>query len=212
MKDKIFIFNSEKLKEWRTEALNSFLDLDILSGGVWLAGGAIRSILAKGDEEISDFDLFFSDFDVVTIIREKLIARGAVLVYECPEGKLYTYKFPNIPIGEDKFELGMKIQLITERKYFSPQDIISSFDFGATCGVFDGRYFYIHTRMVKDVTSRTLSLLNLTYPVATLKRIVKYSKKGYRTHEVSKQFVEMLQRQIINNGSLSEDSLRFYID
>ncbi len=145
-------------------------------------------------------------------VREKLLAAGAKLIFECPEGKLYPYKFPNTPIDQDVFEIGAKVQLITEKPFINPIQLILGFDFGATCGAYDGVNFYIHPKMIKDIKTKTLSLIQLTYPIATLKRIVKYAKKGYKIHKIAEEFIMDMLTFVTNGGNYDAEGLRIYID
>lgn len=209
--NKVLIIRPEKLKKWRLELLQPIFDLGIIGNGVILGGGAIRSLF-KSEEEISDVDLFFNNLDLVAPLREKLVALGAELKFECPENKLFSYKFPDKPIDTDVFEKGLKIQLICERTYLDAASLIFSFDLNACCGAWDGEKFYIHSNMVKDIKTKTLSLMNLTFPIATLKRICKYNKKGYRVHKIAEQYVNEMIQFMSNGGAYSEENLRVYID
>lgn len=210
--NKILNINQFQLKGWRFGELEQFLELDLIGEDVWLAGGAIRSFLKKHDGKISDYDLFFKNLDKVTETRAKLETAGARLIFECPEGKLYTYKFDDTGyVDHDEYVAGMKIQLITEREYPNLLSVILSFDIGACMGGFDGNNLIIASRMIKDVASNRISLNILTYPVATLKRIVKYARKGYKYGTIASEFVNELIK-MAREGTLTDESMRIYID
>lgn len=51
--------------------------------------------------------------------------------------------------------------------------------------------------------------MQLSYPVATLKRIVKYANKGYNISKVAQEFVRMVNN---HNSQYSEEEMRGYID
>jgi hypothetical protein len=144
----------------------------------FLAGGAIRSILMK--EEICDWDIFFEHLSGKDEALNYLVENfNYKIVFQCPIGELTTLK------NED----GNKIQLIT--KFFkTPQDTISQFDLSPSCFAVKKDTLYVLKQALKDYKKKKMSIIHLSFPVATLNRIVKYSKKGYSTHNVSTQFVE----------------------
>lgn len=209
--NKILQINPNKLKKSRLDFLEPIFDFNIIGRGVWLAGGALRTLF-KNETKVDDYDLFFSDLRLVPWVKQELIKAGMELIFECPQGKLFTYKFPDKPIAQDEFEKGIKIQLICEREYLNPTDLILSFDFFACCAAFDGNHFYIHSKMVKDVKAKRLSLLNLAYPIATFKRIIKYAKKGYNTSKIAEDFVKLLIEDTIHGRVFSPEDLRIYVD
>ena len=100
--------------------------LSIIKDGVVLAGGALRS-LVDPDDTPQDYDLFFTDTSKIEYVKGCLLCKGYSKVFECPEGKLTTFK------NEDT-----KVQLINKREYTDCSDIISSFDITACCAAYDG--------------------------------------------------------------------------
>ncbi len=212
--NKILQIHNKKIKPHKYALLEEFLELELLNKDVFLAGGSIRSFLMKNTEtKINDYDIFFLNLSLVNSVREKLVVAGAKLIFQCPEGKLFTYKFPDEGyVDIDDYRAGMKIQLICERAYIDPVQCIMSFDMGACMGAFDDEYLYIASQMVKDVVSKNLTLNILTYPIATLKRIIKYNRKGYKTSDISKKFVEEIIDQTIHGQTWDVENLRVYID
>jgi hypothetical protein len=196
--------------------------LDIFRYGCFVAGGSTRSLLNQ--EEVADFDVFFThepmtvelieSFDAVDFgsasgnvekkityspavhaIRERLKQEKYKLVFSCPEGKLFTYKQGDI-----------KIQLILEC-WGTPQEVIGGFDFNATCAALDDEFFYFSREFIKDEKTKKLSINTVTYPAATIKRLIKYKDKGYDINGAIVEFMENISGQVFDR-----EMLRLYID
>jgi hypothetical protein len=172
--------------------------IDILGvrPGVWLAGGAIRSLF--DNTEIEDYDLFFSDYRLYIDTFARLISiHGFEIKFICPEGKLITLKN----------KAGVKVQLITAQFYQSEVQLINTFDFSVTQFATDGETIFVGSTSIQDAENKVLRLENLSYPVATINRLFKYKKKGYNIGEAIRQIVDTLQE----NPEVEYD-IRLYID
>lgn len=177
------------------EALNPDV-LDIIKDGVVLAGGALR-YLVDPDDTPQDYDLFFTDVSKIEKTKKYFVHNGYTKVFECPEGKLVTFKYGDT-----------KVQLINKREYLDCNDIISSFDITACCAAYDGKEFYKHERFVFDNLNKLININSIEYPMATMKRIAKYSRKGFRlTTKATEDFVTF-----VNQVALTDDNKVFYID
>lgn len=195
-----FAVQEDSIKLYKFAKLFRFIQLDLLIGGVYLAGGALRTLVDL-DEVVSDYDLFFESQVAAELTRERLKNLGFDLIFECPEGKLFTFA------GR-----GMKIQCVCENYYFTAKELISTFDFTACAAAFDGNTLWVHRHFARSVRKKTLKLLSLTFPVATLGRIIKYDKKGYKTGKCRLEFVEALQGLFDTGFRLDDKNARFYID
>ena len=214
-----------KLSHLRRSRLNKIAPLwllNIFQYGCFVAGGSTRSLINQ--EEIADFDIFFCeppmtvelielsdaiDFSTssprtekkityspaVLAVKERLIKEKYKLVFSCPEGKLFTYKQGEI-----------KIQLILEC-WGQPEEVISGFDFNATCAALDDEYFYFSKQFIQDVKTKKLSINTVTYPAATIKRLMKYKDKGYSVNEAIVEFMKN-----ISGKEFDAEKLRLYID
>lgn len=135
--------------------------------------------------------------NLFVLLKSLLLRKGYTKVFECPEGKLVTFK------KEDT-----KFQLINKRDYLDCLDIINSFDITACCAAYDGKAFYKHNRFVFDNLNKLINLNSIEYPMATMKRIAKYSQKGFRlTTQATEDFVTYC-----NQVELTDDNRVFYID
>lgn len=186
----------KKIKQKKLSSIQEILNLGLLSESVWLAGGALRT-LVDSEDVVCDFDIFFKSSEAIVDTKNKLSSAGFENIYECPNGFLFTYRKDSA-----------KIQLVCRSEYTTPERLLDTFDFTAACAATDGNVLYYTFNFVKDVKHKKLRLHGLTYPVATLKRIVKYSRKGYKISEVAKEFVTAVNKA----GEISEDGMIGYID
>lgn len=207
----------------RLTKIKWILDSGLINENVWLAGGALRTLIDP-KEKICDYDLFFKREIIfhngeplgqktnlnVQHTRTKLEKLGFKLTFECPQGKLYTYtKYKSV--GENEFEVIHKVQLICEKFYENPIQLINEFDLTPTLFCTDGTYLWTDRRGIKSVKKKNCNLVALTHPVSTIRRLIKYEKKGYYINSAIREIVSNLagRSNILN---LSEDELRVYID
>lgn len=66
--------------------------------------------------------------------------------------------------------------------------------------------------MIRDVNRKRLTLMSLTYPVATLKRFVKYARKGYDINKAAVQFVRSISELAADGIGFTDGQMRFYVD
>ncbi len=204
------ILNTKNFRRSRLMKIAGILQLGIIGRGSYLAGGALRTLLDP-KEQISDYDIFFEDmrrsvldelYDEepknmarVKEVQDILLTEGFKCVFECPLGELFTYKLGDI-----------KIQLILAT-VGEPQNVITTFDFGACRAAFDGNTLYFDKEFVRDTKTKRLSVQSVTFPVATIKRLVKYANKGYNINNATLQFMEKVSGQVWDG-----DQLRLYVD
>lgn len=164
------------------------------SSALFLAGGYFRSWINKS-EPISDYDIFFTDLSVKDSAIGFLESAGFEKVFVCPLGELVTMK-----------KEGVKIQFITKQSYHSVRDCIGTFDLTACCAgyCFKSSKFHCHDDWAPDVKRKMIAFNAVTYPVASIGRIVKYHQKGYRyTQETLKHFVLQIAGKEFNDQTLA---------
>lgn len=167
-----------------------------LDSNTILAGGSLRTILNCAAEKVSDFDLFFKSFQGVPALREKLLAAGWENVFSCPEEKLFTYK-----------KGSHKLQLICETEFSSPAQLIESFDLTpCVSAYYDGEIFFTR-EFVRSVFKKRARIQNVSFPIATIKRIVKYAQKGYSISMAAEDLI-----RLTNGISFDGSDFRHYID
>ena len=134
--------------------------------GSWLGGGAIRRTLIKQVLD-SDFDFFFTNVDTKDSFVEKAKGLGFVVTRETKhhtqlEGTLGDSKLPII------------VQAIHFRYYDKPEDVIDSFDYTITQFVLSGDDLITTAESLWDLGRKRLAVHKITYPVATMRRMLKY--------------------------------------
>lgn len=211
------------IRRSRLTKLAPFILLGVLSEDCFLGGGAIRALI-NNDEQVADFDIFFREKPFITIaktldlvvdinstsestqleyqyseavknVRSILEAERFKLAFKCPEGKLFTY-----------MKDGVKIQLILET-WGEPEAVIDAFDFNACRAAMDSKFVYLDKNFVRDVKTKRLTAHRITYPVASMKRLIKYANKGYNVNEAC---LEMTKQ--IAGTQFNAEQLRLYID
>lgn len=191
---------------------------------VVLAGGSIRSSFEG--TPANDFDIFFltdkksKDFEAVSDffdldgtadkhvnhaqmkeVRDWLVKMGFRVAFECVKGELITLKAGSV-----------KIQLIYKEKWLSVQELLGSFDF-TICqfATYDFSTLWTSTKAIKDVKKRRLSLFEMKYPLATLNRLHKYRKYGYKCNETC--LLDICRGiATVMNSNPTEDQLALYVD
>jgi hypothetical protein len=139
--------------------------------GAWLGGGAIRRTLI-GQSLDSDFDFFFRDEDSF----ENWFSSKPATVKEVRRTQHHVQLEGTI--GDSK--LPVVIQGINFQYYpDGAPTVIQSFDYTITQFVLSGKSLYTTDIALWDLGRRRLSINNVTYPVATMRRMLKYTNQGF---------------------------------
>ena len=139
--------------------------------GPWLAGGALRRTL-MGQEPSSDFDFFFQDADQLAEFRAAVERLGLVKVRETQHHVHYRGRVGDSAIERD-------IQMIRFAFYPSAEAVIDSFDFTICMIAFDGETLTVGDHTFWDLGRKRLAVHKITYPVATMRRLLKYGTQGF---------------------------------
>lgn len=180
------------------------MKVDLVVGGrrpgVYLAGGAVRTLLTN--EPVVDFDLFFDSEESANAIEQFLHAqKGAVETYRCPAGQLITIQVRMF-----------KIQLIKKTYHPNIDDLLDRFDF-TICkfGLDFGTGLMTYSaRDEEDLFNKILRVNNLQFPVASMHRVQKYIAKGYKAEDWQEFWTDILTRA--RNIELTDENLALYID
>lgn len=136
----------------------------------WCAGGAVRRTLA-GHKMDSDFDLFFKSADDLAK-WEAQKPSTLELVRETEHHKHWRG-----PV--DGSALPVDVQAIRFKYYQSAEDVIDSFDYTITMFALDGGLLVTTPEALWDLGRRKLAIHKVTYPVATMRRMLKYTSQGF---------------------------------
>jgi|SRR3972149_5467711 len=133
----------------------------------WIAGGAIRSIIANDGS--TDLDCYFSDIGDVEETKNYILSKNC-LKAKIIVDDLYLISFET-SIG--------KIDLI-KKTYSNSIECIKEFDFTVCCFAVDtNNYVAWHREALEHIKSRKLVINHITCPFSTMLRLQKYVKKGY---------------------------------
>lgn len=143
---------------------------EALGNGAWMAGGAIRRTLI-GQPLDSDFDFFFKSAEALEE-WEKGLPSGLKLVRETEHHKHWR----GTVAGS---ELPVDIQAIRFRFYDTAEAVIDSFDYTITMFILDDDDLVTTPLALWDLGRRKLAVHKISYPVATMRRLLKYTKQGF---------------------------------
>lgn len=174
--------------------------LDGLPSGAWIAGGALRRTLIKAPLD-SDFDFFFRSEEALAEWESKL-PETMKLVAETQHHKQWRGSLPDVPQVVD-------VQAIRFRFYETAQDVIDSFDYTITQFVLDGEDLVTTPEALWDLGRRRLAIHKVTYPVATMRRMLKYTKQGFTA---CAGCMKALLTAPINNPNLLDQLDVHYVD
>lgn len=147
-----------------------FRVLNVVRQDAWCAGGAIRRTLIKQPLD-SDFDFFFRDAEHLAA-WEAGLPSSLSLVRETEHHKHWRG-----PVGDSA--LPIDVQAIRFRFYDSPEAVIDSFDYTITQFAFDGKDLITTPVALWDLGRKRLAIHKITYPVATMRRLLKYTRQGF---------------------------------
>jgi hypothetical protein len=144
--------------------------LDAVKGDAWCAGGAVRRTIASIPLD-SDFDFFFRSQEHLTAWEGNL-SGSLSLVRETAHHKHWRGPLPGSDIPVD-------VQAIKFRFYETAESVIDSFDYTITMFALDGATLVTTPEALWDLGRRRLAVHKVTYPVATMRRMLKYGKQGF---------------------------------
>lgn len=134
-----------------------------------IAGGAIRSVFAG--EYISDYDLYFDSEEDLQIMK-KYLDENFKAVFTSPNA--ISYKNDKICI---------QLIIIPELIGLGYVELLKEFDFTICMGAFSMKEnrFYHDKDFLTDLNERRLIFnIKAKYPMASMYRILKYIKRGYK--------------------------------
>ena len=141
-----------------------------IRNGAWIARGAIRRTLIRQALD-SDFDFFFKSQEAMDEWAGKLPSTMK-LVRETPHHKHWRGTL-------EGSELPIDVQAIRFRFYESAEAVIDSFDYTVTMFALDGDTLVTTAEALWDLGRKKLAIHKVTYPVATLRRMLKYTRQGF---------------------------------
>lgn len=143
----------------------------------WLAGGAIRRLIS-GQKLDSDFDFFFKTQKDLNSFKLDLLGNENIRINQINESEHNTSYKIEISLMPSIY-VKTTFQLISINYYNSLEDVLGSFDY-TLCqfGIDKGKLICGDTSLW-DLGRKRLAVNRITYPVASLRRLLKYTNQGY---------------------------------
>lgn len=149
--------------------------LEFLPDGAIIAGGFALSVVNE-DKNSKDIDFFFTSEDAFNKTLE--------MFKSPPEG---AWAYEGYVVNEAKntryvlltHATRPAVQLLRMVWYQSAEHVIDSFDFTISQFAFDNKNFYFNGAAMLDLARKRLVLHRIQFPASTLRRLIKYSHKGY---------------------------------
>lgn len=173
----------------------------LTESGPWLAGGALRRTLL-GTEPDSDFDFFFANADQLTAFATELEKLGFVKAKETAHHLHYKGQIGGKGVERD-------IQCIRFRFYENAAAVIDSFDFTICMFASDGKTLTCGDTALWDLGRKRLAVHKISYPIASVRRLLKYTKQGFYT---CKGCLATLLRQTASSDELRNQLNIEYVD
>lgn len=161
--------------------LRKYLKLTATSGA-YVAGGCFKNIFTNS--KVKDIDIFF-----VTLADCKLGIHSYMrLVEDTSNNWVKVYENAKVYSCKD-LDTGIRVELI-KGLYLYPKDLLNEFDFTITQFAYfrsclwnsgdEEGYTCLYSRdFFEHLVQRRLVIANLTYPVSTFERVLRYTKYGY---------------------------------
>ncbi len=161
-------FLSRQMNEVKKTNLMEFIKITPSLGtdGAWLAGGAVRRTLLGEREINSDYDIFFANEKQKKDYVDLLVRDGGEIKHENEFNTLLMWR-------------DCKIQAIHITYYDSPAAVLESFDYTICQFLTDGEKLFTGEYSLWDLARKRLAVHKVTYPVATLRRMIKYTNQGF---------------------------------
>jgi hypothetical protein len=197
-----FLARSADLPPEQTDLRKALTKLPQISPeGPWIAGGAIRRTLIAEPLE-TDFDYFFKDEWQLEAFTAHVTAQGLVKLRETEHHIHYRGK-----IGNEEKE--RDVQAIKIAFYENAAAVIDSFDFTICMFAFDGETLTSGEHALWDLGRKRLAVHKITYPTASVRRMLKYGKQGFT---VCNGAIAELLRQTANSPEALARLNIFYVD
>lgn len=145
-----------------------------LGDGVWLAGGAIRRTI-QGAKLDSDFDFFFQSEEKFQEFLNLILKGGRVELLEHTKTEHNEQLKVKSIVNNQEYIL----QLIKIDYYPTLADCLETFDYTICQFGLDGETLYAGDFSLWDLGRKRLAVNQITFPVASLRRLLKYSKQGF---------------------------------
>ena len=162
----------------------------------FLAGGAVRYLLMKNVKiKSDDFDFYAYTPEGRAALHERFIDAG----------------FRDVSVNVNAWNLkkgNTKIQII--KSFAGPiERVIDEFDFTICRVATDGKFIYRDKDFYRHCRKKLLVLKTIQCPVGAIRRLVKYSKKGFW---ISNLQIVRLYEDYVNRGDIYRQKLTSFLE
>ncbi len=161
-----------------------------------LAGGVIRDLIL--DEKPKDYDIFVDSKETEIELIEFFKTNGK-LINENDQLANITWE-------------GKWVQVI-KNKYWNVQttEVIDNFDFSICCALVNSEGFKCREEFFRDLSTKHLRPIKLSYPLSSLQRMQKYIQKGFTA--CNGTLLDLAKAiQTVDLNIKNQNSLEFYPD
>jgi hypothetical protein len=189
-----------------------------LPDGAWLAGSWFESIY-RG-EAPKDLDVFFRDPEALYEFLDAFKPDTESIEFPSEDERSLTdYELPDSDLLESllndekttaitvRCDGRPSIQIIRARFFDSPEAVIDSFDFTACQFAIGKEGLVFSPGGMLDMVRKRLVVHRITFPASTMRRMIKYTAKGY--YACGGSFVEMVKMM---REAPAEDAEVLYVD
>lgn len=135
----------------------------------YVCGGAVRAVI--NNEPISDFDIFFQEEKYFKDFIERVKKIRGFIEEDRQLPTCYSFS-----IKREK-EI-YKYQAVSTL-YGTIETILDSFDFVCCQVGYQNNIFYYYPLAMLDIVRKRITINKISKPISTLRRLIKYSQKGY---------------------------------
>ncbi len=165
---------SEPVQVWAPQVADL---LEVLAGVGYVAGGAARQVVLRGDAPpAEDIDVFLYRRDDFASCAAAVASLGYSVLGETPFAVSFSARQP---IHELPVQVIKPFRDEWSLTYGTPEEVITQFSFTTEMFAIAGGRAVVGASAREDTLARRLVLQNITNPLWVALRATKYTAKGY---------------------------------
>lgn len=187
------VYSKVKLSELKGRNIENRMFDSLIEGlpeGCYIAGGFMVNLLLQ-EKNAKDIDIFCNSAKAFAEVCNMLLDASNTAITE--DDKLWAWKGYKCTTDLEAFEKGTEtfrfikfehekrpaIQILKLFWYKDVPSLIDTFDFTATQVGCDKEHIYLNPLTQFDLAKKRLVLHRMQFPASTMRRMIKYSAKGF---------------------------------
>lgn len=173
--------------------------------GPWIAGGALRQCITNKPLS-TDIDIFFRSEEQRLLVTTNISGNPrAKKLYTTSTAETWT-----VETTVDGKSVSMKIQFVFIDYYKSMDALMETFDY-TICQIVSGdlQSCIVGPYTLMDIAKNRLMIHRVTYPISSLRRLLKYTKQGFTVCDTT---LGQLATTVANNPELANRMDITYVD